>query len=767
MAVAKFRACVVAFAACWLAHAQIRVFPEVDFKGTPSTLANGTVENNFQGPIGSATGFGTFLAGTSLALRIYSKPNLEGVATVVMRDMADLSSLTVGSISVTEANWNFTVVNLFAEPNQAWPHRLKGPFVQYTVGDSVEDFQGRIRFVEMHAAAISIATLVAFTGVNFTGTRTIISSNRHVLSVVRSFQIVKYDSEFQPVELFEAITSDIPVAQLLVGESMTQWNAPYIGRIKVPNGLVVVFYEGVFFTGNKTFVFSSQRSNFYTLRIGSVQVVPYNGSMDRVEIFPFANFDGPPLQFTTGDKIADFDGSIGSIKIPALHAMMVYQGKHFLGANVLLTQARLADFAADAPFQVQSFQIQSTAPPAVHLYGAPGCSGLPAKTLYLHDKQAAVDESFKCLHVHADFTLVMYSRANFEGNRSFVWSAWRQLPVNIRETMASYVVIHKANVTSFVRAAASSPDAIVWTSQTYSTSALEIRAFDGIAPGENRTNFVGFSAPNYFPPIDHVDIPPGVLVQAFYRPDFKGSWRLLTESGTYTFVRSFRVYRTDDDVTPIGNDDEPVVAFLKYGRSDWTLCVPAGQNAASQIVFAMSMTRRGFDTIDVPVGLALVAYSGTHFHGQRRVIPSGVYTDEYATDVLNWMQSLRVVQASNVLAVQTETTSGPGVRGHFTSKACSNANMTFVLDQEYMVLPKLDWTTLYIPDGLALVAYDRPWLLGRYSVWTNSVVQSPRSLGAKFRSVKVVLASEAPPVQLDPLPPSITGGTFGKTYVGE
>ncbi|KAF0698686.1 hypothetical protein As57867_010669, partial [Aphanomyces stellatus] len=288
-----------------------------------------------------------------------------------------------------------------------------------------------------------------------------------------------------------------------------------------------------------------------------------------------------------------------------------------------------------------------------------------------------------------------------------------------------------------------------------------------IAPGENRTNFVGFSAPNYFPPIDHVDIPPGVLVQAFYRPDFKGSWRLLTESGTYTFVRSFRVYRTDDDVTPIGNDDEPVVAFLKYGRSDWTLCVPAGQNAASQIVFAMSMTRRGFDTIDVPVGLALVAYSGTHFHGQRRVIPSGVYTDEYATDVLNWMQSLRVVQASNVLAVQTETTSGPGVRGHFTSKACSNANMTFVLDQEYMVLPKLDWTTLYIPDGLALVAYDRPWLLGRYSVWTNSVVQSPRSLGAKFRSVKVVLASEAPPVQLDPLPPSITGGTFGKTYVGE
>ncbi|KAF0690522.1 Aste57867_18071 [Aphanomyces stellatus] len=752
------RCCVVVFFLCWFAHAQIQVFSEPNFQGTSSTLANGTFVNDFQGQIGS-------LRSNSLALHVYSKPNLNGNVTVVAHDMFDLTSLAVGSISVTQVNWSFAVVSLFVNPQQSWL-KLSGPFVQYTPGDTVDDFQGRIGYFYTSRMR-SRAILVCFTGVNFTGTRTFFYDSKAVSSIVRSFQVVAYNESWRAVEIYQHTSRENPVAQLLAGESIAHWNGPTLELIDVPRHLVAVFYSGHSFTGNKTFAFSSRMLNYTTLQIGSIEVVLYNASMDMVEIFPLPNFNGPPLQFKAGDAVSTFKGSIGSIIILPLHAMVVYQGNQFTGSSVQLTQNKMQEFTTYKLFQVQSFQIQSIPmPPAVHLFTSSQCSGLPTKTLYLHDKEPTVNESFHCLHVHHEFALVMYSRPNYQGNRSFVWSAWRDMPPAIWETMASFVVIEKANVASFVRDDASSPDAIVWASGIYSPSVLKICAYDAISVGDNRSNIVGLSTPNRFPSVDYVDIPPGVSVQAFCRPNFKGSFRILTVSGTYPFVRSFRVYRTDDALPT--TDDESVVAFLKHGRSDYSLLVPARETSASQIVFAMTLGASGFDTVDVPASLALVTYSGSQFQGQRRIIPSGIYTaEEQGVDFLYSMQSFRVIQASDVALLPIESTGLRGVRGHFTSKACTEANMTFVLDQEYMVLPKLDWSVLYIPDGLALVAYDRPWLLGRYVVWTSPVVKSPRSLGAKIRSVKVVLASEAPLPQLDPLPPSVFGGPFGRIYVDE
>ncbi|KAF0692846.1 hypothetical protein As57867_016064, partial [Aphanomyces stellatus] len=391
--------------------------------------------------------------------------------------------------------------------------------------------------------------------------------------------------------------------------------------------------------------------------------------------------------------------------------------------------------------------------------------------LYLHDKQPTVDDFIQSLEVHDEFTLVIYSRVNFQGNRSFVWSSGTfstKLTAAISITIASFVVIKKAEVVSFVRAKASLPDAIVWTSATYAHA--ELHASDAISVGDNRSSIVGPSNN-----VGDVDIPPGVSVQAFFRPDFKGSFRILTVSGSYPFVRSFRVYRTGDTPPTIDTDDEPVVAFLKDGRLDWSLLVPARENSASQIVFAMALGTSGFDTVDVPANLALVTYSGTHFQGQRQIVPSGIYTDR-GIAFLYSMQSFRVIQASDVALLPSEPTVLRGALGQLTWERSGNVmvnmtmssvvNMTFVLNQEYMVLPMLDWKGLDIPDGLALVAYDRPWLLGRYVVWTSSRLESLRSFGAKVRSAKVVLASEAPPLQLDSLPTSVMGSPFDKVYLG-
>ncbi|KAF0687221.1 Aste57867_21017 [Aphanomyces stellatus] len=753
------RCCVVVFFLCWFAHAQIQVFSEPNFQGTSSTLANGTVVNDFQGQIGSLRSY-------YLALHVYSKPNLNGNVTVVARDVVDLTSLAVGSISVTQVNWTFAAVNLFVNPQQDW-RKLSGPFVQYIPGYTVDDFQGRFEFVDNCPSFGINAILICFTGVNFTGSRSLVYTPKAVSSIVRSFQVVAYNDSWRAIELYQHASRENPVAQLLAGESIAHWNGPTLERIVVPRHLVAVIYSRHSFTGNKTFAFPFRTLYCTTLQIGSIDVVLYNASMDMVEIFPLPNFNGPPLQFKAGDAVSTFKGSIGWIRIPLLHALVVYQGEQFAGSSVQLTQNEIQEFTTYKLFQVQSFQIQSIPmPPAVYLFTSYRCSGLPTKTLYLHEKEPIVNDTFQCLHVHSEFALVMYARPNYQGNRLFVWSAMGDMPPAIWETMASFVVIEKANVASFVRDDASSPDSIVWASKIYLTSALEIRAYDVISVGDNRSNIVELSSHNQ---VDYIDIPPGVIVQAFCRPDFKGSFRILTESGTYPFVRSFRVYRTDGALPT--TDDESVVAFLKHGRegrSDWSLLVPARETSASLIVFAMTLGAHGFDTVDVPASLALVVYSGSQFQGQRRIIPSGIYTaEEQGIDFLYSMQSFRVIQSSDVALLPTESTGLRGVRGHFTSKVCTEANITFVLDQEYMVLPKLDWSVLYIPDGLALVAYDRPWLLGRYVVWTSPVVKSPRSLGAKIRSVKVVLASEAPPPQLDPLPPSVFGGPFGRIYVDE
>ncbi|KAF0708136.1 hypothetical protein As57867_006425, partial [Aphanomyces stellatus] len=328
---------------------------------------------------------------------------------------------------------------------------------------------------------LKCAVLIVFTGVNFTGTRTLVYEPKPIHSIVRSFQVVAYDKSSRAVEMYDHPFSDSPVAQLLAGESIAHWNGSSLERIFVPQHLAVVFYAGQSFSGNKTFAFPSWRLNYATLHIGSIEVVSYHSSMAMVELYPFPNFKGPPLQFKVGDSVSNFQRAIGSIKIPPFHAIVVYNGKQYTCPSAELAQPRIQELTSKVSFQVQSFQIKSTpGPVAGYLFTNASCAGvpsmiynpetkvfeqhtIPAKTLYLHDKQPTVDDFIQSLEVHDEFTLVIYSRVNFQGNRSFVWSSGTfstKLTAAISITIASFVVIKKAEVVSFVRAKASLPDAI-------------------------------------------------------------------------------------------------------------------------------------------------------------------------------------------------------------------------------------------------------------------------------------------------------------------
>ncbi|KAF0705820.1 hypothetical protein As57867_006891, partial [Aphanomyces stellatus] len=230
-----------------------------------------------------------------------------------------------------------------------------------------------------------------------------------------------------------------------------------------------------------------------------------------------------------------------------------------------------------------------------------------------------------------------------------------------------------------------------------------------------------------------------------------------------------RVYRMGDTLPVVTAATEPVVALLRNQDDgyDGSLLVPAGRKVPN-LDFAKQNYPFRIDILDVPDQLILLAYSGRNYQGEHSVVSPGIYNVGLfdRTSAIGSMQSFRVIRAADV-AMLSNKTIPPAVLGYYTTRFCTSDNITFALGQEYMTLPNLEWDTLHIPDGLALVMYDRPWLLGRYVVWTAPLVQSPRSLGNRFRSAKVVLLDDAPPPQLDPLPPIVRGGFSEFLQVGE
>ncbi|KAF0686988.1 Aste57867_21241 [Aphanomyces stellatus] len=253
-----------------------------------------------------------------------------------------------------------------------------------------------------------------------------------------------------------------------------------------------------------------------------------------------------------------------------------------------------------------------------------------------------------------------------------------------------------------------------------------------------------------------------MIVQAFRRPQFVSQCNIWTSSPVdHPFLLSFRVWRLqvlpslprNDPVVTL-NAPAPIVNFAGQIAQAGILVVRPYNQVAS-LVFLNVL----FDSIDVPHGLMFIWYPDMIFCGNPTVV-CGPSTLVGAMPWQTQMQSFRVVVDDGQIALPPPTS--------IVNVTCHTANdktlVHFGPNTTYPMLLPGFCTSLTIQPGLAVLSYDRPWLLGSFPVWNSSVVQpavgSPVVLCQyPMRSLQVVPIDAIPVVPADEVvPPPDAGG---------
>ncbi|KAF0716990.1 Aste57867_2556 [Aphanomyces stellatus] len=738
---------------------QVVVYSEPGFTGTVTTLATSATIESFEGSIGSIK------LTQSTTLWVYSESKVRGQPTAFVTSETNLSWLPpVRWISVTPA-LDAPFVNLYAGLGRT------GPFVQYAIGSKVEAFQGTFGSLALQSTNDSSILIVVYSEPRFSGHRTVMySSSIAIPPQVGSFQVLAYDT-LMPVQLqtYES-ASGTPSVQLLNGESLPLFATAKLTFLEIPVGLAVILYNGDAFTGTATMVLSHTCTNV-AFATKSIQVVLYNASMARVELYESTYFFvGLPSQYKAGDRVVDTSpmAKWGAIRIPDELLLVTYTGVHFTGVATNWTTSRI-NFG-DATFS--SFQVlaRATTAPAVEMFWNDKCAG-PSTAYYLHDNVSVLHNNtseFVCVQPHVGYAVAVYDQPHFQGrlqfttldgHRSLSYDVW-VLPVS---TVQSFCILAAADIASFVRPSIQLVDVVVVWSVPVSFGDAQMYTVEVVAVGETWSKVLPMGT--Y---IKKLDIPRGVKVDAYRCSEFRCPVYVAWDAFQMDpFVRSFRVRRASD-VAPSHERAPPVVTLLKSMASNESFVnVPAGDNA-STLLFLQGLFPLGFFHLDIPPTLTVIAYSGMNFQGNRTILPPGLYNQVYGNmeattrTLVNTIQSFRVIPTADVPQL-LDTDNATTQRG-VTSISPA---FFFALDHEFPILPVAQTVRWFsIPDGLALVTYDRPWFLGAYQVWTAPMANTTRSP----RSLRVVNITAAPPPMVPPPPPtmdSFPGGPFSLLQNGD
>ncbi|KAF0700753.1 Aste57867_8706 [Aphanomyces stellatus] len=336
--------------------------------------------------------------------------------------------------------------------------------------------------------------------------------------------------------------------------------------------------------------------------------------------------------------------------------------------------------------------------------------------------------------------LIVYSLPSLQGNRSFV--------VNTTTTSTMYFDTRDQRVQSFqvvalptflatLRQDSNGTDSVVlltqpivdWGVSTPSSSPfLHVHVLGANA-----------SVTNLSMVVHTLDIPPTLLVQAFRLPDFSSPsnvWTTETSLPSHMRMQSLRVWPASAvsvlppvDLAVAFYGPQAIVHFAGQVAHAGVLVVHPGQHIASAL-FLRGRFRVGFSDVDVSPGLALVWYPELGFRGPPTVVRRSASTDNM--DWLPVMQSFRVGLEADLVPMNTSTVPPPLTsRGRnavvVTCDVTTTHSLYFVPDVAYPLLDASICKNLSMPPGVAVLAYDRPWLLGSFKLWTASVFRTTRS----------------------------------------
>ncbi|KAF0699546.1 Aste57867_9883 [Aphanomyces stellatus] len=340
-----------------------------------------------------------------------------------------------------------------------------------------------------------------------------------------------------------------------------------------------------------------------------------------------------------------------------------------------------------------------------------------------------------------DLVLQIYAQPNFTGTKTLVFLGLVVMP--------NSTTIGSVQVIPFEAMRSHATDVVIVSSPT--TSDLPTLTVLPLGRRVSNISTVATLGQHF----DVVDIPQGVALDACHTDGFAGpifTWNASAyPERDFMYVRSFRVRRTDDPPTPPATYEPSALFFASFEHYTSPLVIPAGQEIET-MVFVRDLFPINIQAMEVPPGLIVLGYVEASLYGVYTPFPAGFYTTGATGPTttsdyrLALLESFRVLRATDALPPQP-------ILNPNTSVVCagkSGVKRFLPLGRVLSVMVPQLCFSFQIPRGLAVVGYDQPWLLGRYTTWNTTSDVSVDYWSLRLHSLQVVSIDQLPP---PPLPP--------------
>ncbi|KAF0700880.1 Aste57867_8598 [Aphanomyces stellatus] len=461
-------------------------------------------------------------------------------------------------------------------------------------------------------------------------------------------------------------------------------------------------------------------------------------------------------QVASGDSDANLTAAILAINFPynpeTSLALLVYKGPNMtMNYTVLRTsdQNFPSTHVVVRSYKVVEYTTSSGYPfgEIVEIFEQPGFNG-PFRQLSPPANVPEFQGTIGSVELRYNTSmLVLYSEINFQGPPTFLVRRARNA-LEFGVVVRSLRVISYAESFEFVRRATASTGVVVHTTAIGPTTSPFVKVTT-VPLGSNLTNLPLPWA------IVAIDIPTDLVVQGFW--DRKLEFQSYVYSGRLQFddrfdmpfIQSLRVWsQLDSSSIPTKS---AVTMYAPRDKLGPQLSVTLDQKIESTALLSNYFGDPKI-TMDIPVDLAVIAYTDANLVGPARAFNRSVCAQGCSVDGIGSFQ----VVSSNRPATQ------PPQNESHAAVVCLDSSGTnpnihhFYLGQSYMMLVPGNCFSLTIPPDVAVVAYDEPWFLGPCQVFHKDspyqVSTTTREFKSRLHSLFVVKLESAP--KCPPPPPT-------------
>ncbi|KAF0700039.1 Aste57867_9425 [Aphanomyces stellatus] len=341
--------------------------------------------------------------------------------------------------------------------------------------------------------------------------------------------------------------------------------------------------------------------------------------------------------------------------------------------------------------------------------------------------------------IPSTIAMKIYTNKNFEGSYSFL--VRNATDLGLVHTFESFKVITRADMFATMRNDSRYDPTKALLCSVYETSEVKDTCLP-LGAGDSVSDLImrGCSWNTTI-----LNIPPTLLVQSYQYPNFRGPMTLQRNSVDAPFGSLVVLPQSDTNTSNLGPalpPGAPAVTFYQTTASDSPVFAVKVNEVVPSMIILRPVLSRWFRGLDLPPGVVLVTYDQPSFQGNVQVYRDPKF---YAVGDVGFnfasVQSFKVFPVSGV----PDLPPPPQVQAAATCLDVTNTMRAFTLGEYPLLEPWTCYSALVVPPGLAVVAYDRTWLLGNSTVWRNATAGGDwKEWFSRMRSMAVVVDTAAP-----------------------